>query len=265
MRRVAFISDIHANIEALESVLDDIRSKEVDEIYCLGDLVGYGPDPNEVIEMIRNNGIKTVMGNYDDAVGYEKDNCGCSYNPGRETEVGDESLSWTIKNTTAENKEFLRSLPKRLSIEIEGVKILLVHGSPLNHLLEYVKPTTSAERLRILVKDIQEDIIVNGHTHLMMAKHILGKTILNPGSVGRTKDGVPGATYLILTIDSGVFSYQFVHVKYNVKSVIEKIISVGLPVELATVLALGETFEMGKSKKELKETSERFKDIKFSI
>lgn len=248
MKKIAFISDIHSNIEALESVLNDIRSKSIDEIYCLGDLVGYGPNPNEVIELIRNEKITTVMGNYDDAVGFEKDSCGCSYNPGRETEVGEESLSWTIKVTTKENKEFLKSLPKKLSIEIEGVKVLLVHGSPLNYLLEYVKPSTSSERLKILLKETHEDIIINGHTHLMMAKHIQGKAILNPGSVGRTKDGIPGATYMILTIDSSVFWYEFVYAKYDVKRTIEKIVEYGLPIELGTVLALGGPFDMGPSK-----------------
>jgi len=248
MTRLAFISDIHSNFEALQSVLNDIEKRQIDRIYCLGDLVGYGPNPNEVIDLIREKNIVTVMGNYDDAVGYEKESCGCSYNPGRETEVGDESLNWTIKVTTPENKEFLRNLPKRLSIEVEGVKVLLVHGSPLNYLLEYVKPTTNAERLKILTKDVEEDVIINGHTHLMMAKHVFGKTVLNPGSVGRTKDGIPGATYLILNIDNGVFWYEFIHVKYDVKKVVEEIVRVGLPIELGTVLTLGGTFDMGPGK-----------------
>ncbi|ABR30630.1 metallophosphatase [Thermosipho melanesiensis] len=248
MKKIAFISDIHSNLEALESVLKDIEKENVDQTYCLGDLVGYGPNPNEIIELIRKKNIITVMGNYDDAVGYEKESCGCSYNPGRETEVGDESLSWTIKNTTKENKNFLKLLLKKLVIEIEDVKILLVHGSPLNYLLEYVKPETNSERLKIIAKSIDEDIVINGHTHLMMAKHLLGKTILNPGSVGRTKDGKPGATYLILEVDKDVFSYRFKFVEYNIKKTIEKIIKVGLPVELATVLALGKTLDMGKAK-----------------
>lgn len=248
MRTLAFISDIHSNLEALESVLADIEARGIQETYCLGDLVGYGPNPNEVVEIIRSREIPTVCGNYDDAVGFEKDSCGCAYNPGRETEVGDESISWTIQNTKEVNKEFLRNLPKKLSIEVEGVKILLVHGSPLNYLLEYVKPSTSAERLRLLIQGVTEDVIVNGHTHLMMARHISGKTILNPGSVGRTKDGSPGATYLILYVDTGVYWYEFVRVKYDTKKTIEKIAKSGLPVELGTVLALGETFDMGPAK-----------------
>lgn len=246
--KIAFISDIHSNLEALDAVLNDIQKREIEKIYCLGDLVGYGPNPNEVVNKIREMGIESIMGNYDDAIGYEKESCGCAYNPGRETEVGDESINWTIKNTSKENKEFLKNLPVKKELELEGVKILLVHGSPLNHLLEYVKPNITPERLKELTDNLDVDIIVNGHTHLMMAKHINGKTVLNPGSVGRTKDGEPLATYLILDINNGVYNYEFVKVKYDVKTTVEKIIQVGLPVELATVLALGGTFNMGKSK-----------------
>jgi putative phosphoesterase len=246
--KIAFISDIHSNLEALNATLEDIKEKNIDKIYCLGDLVGYGPNPNEVIEIIKENKIITVMGNYDDAIGNEKESCGCAYNPGRETEVGDESINWTIRNTTKENKEFLKSLPLKKEIEIEGVKILLVHGSPLNYLLEYVKPDIKPERLKEIADNVDADIVINGHTHLMMAKHLYGKSVFNPGSVGRTKDGEPVATYLILNIENGIFNYEFVKVKYDVKTTIEKIIKVGLPVELAVVLALGRTFNMGESK-----------------
>ncbi|SHH52545.1 metallophosphoesterase family protein [Thermosipho atlanticus] len=253
MKKVAFISDIHSNLEAFESVLKDIEKENVEQIYCLGDLVGYGPNPNEVIETIKYKNIITVLGNYDEAVGFEKDNCGCSYNSGRETEVGDESLFWTIKTVSIENKNFLRNLPKKLSIEIEGVKFFLVHGSPLNPLLEYVKPNTDPERLKTIVRSVKENVIINGHTHLVMAKHVLGKTILNPGSVGRTKNGKPGATYMILTVNNGVFEYSFKFIEYNVRKTVEKIIKVGLPVELATVLSLGETFDMGEGKNKKKD------------
>ncbi|SHE65826.1 phosphoesterase, MJ0936 family [Marinitoga hydrogenitolerans DSM 16785] len=251
--KIAFISDIHSNLEALTAVLKDIKNRNIDKIYCLGDLVGYGPNPNEVIDIIRKNNIESIMGNYDDAIGYEKESCGCAYNPGRETEVGDESINWTIKNTSKENKEFLKTLPLKKEIEIEGVKFLLVHGSPLNYLLEYVRPNVLSERLKELTDNVNAEIIINGHTHLIMAKHINGKTVLNPGSVGRTKDGESVATYMVLNLNNGVYNYEFIKVKYDVKTTVEKIIRAGLPVELATVLALGGTFDMGKaiSKKEI--------------
>lgn len=254
--KIAIISDIHGNKESLDPVLEDINRREISEIYCTGDLVGYGPDPNYIVEKIKKLKIKTIMGNYDDAIGNEKESCGCAYNPGRETEVGDDSINWTIKNTKAENKEFLKKLPQKMSFEIEGVKILLVHGSPLNNLLEYIKPDTTPERLKEIAKSFEEDIVINGHTHLSMQKIIEGKTFYNAGSVGRTKEGIPKAVYLILDIEKGVVSHEFVKVDYDVKTTIEKINKVGLPPELGTVLALGRTFNMGPSKKQNNESIE---------
>ncbi|HCO70039.1 MULTISPECIES: metallophosphoesterase [unclassified Mesotoga] len=246
--RLAFFSDIHGNLEALEAVLKDIESQNIERIYCLGDLVGYGPQPQEVVQRIRDLKIPTIMGNYDDAIGYEKKSCGCAYNPGRETEVGDESLNWTIDNTSAKAKEFLRSLPHTLEFEEEGVKFLLVHGSPVDHLLEYIRPDTSSERLQKVLERVKADVIVNGHTHLPMVRWAMGKLVFNDGSVGRPKDGNPEACYLIVDVIQQSVSYEFRRIEYNVKSTIEKMIEVGLPAELALVLLLGKGYKMGPSK-----------------
>ena len=246
--RIVFFSDIHGNLEALEAVLKDIQSQNIERIYCLGDLVGYGPQPQEVVQRIRDLKIPTIMGNYDDAIGYEKKSCGCAYNPGRETEVGDESLNWTITNTSAAAKEFLRSLPHTLEFEEEGVKFLLVHGSPVDHLLEYIRPDTSSERLQKVLERVKADVVVNGHTHLPMVRWAMGKLVFNDGSVGRPKDGNPKACYLIIDVVQQSISYEFRRVEYDVKSTVEKITEVGLPAELALVLVLGKGYEMGQSK-----------------
>ncbi|AIY86498.1 MULTISPECIES: metallophosphoesterase [unclassified Thermotoga] len=246
--RLAFFGDVHGNLEALKAVLEDMENKGVDEAFCLGDLVGYGPDPEAVVQTIMEKNIKTIMGNYDDAVGYSKESCGCSYAPGRETEVGDISLKWSIENTSEKTREFLRNLPKKLSFEVEGVRFLLVHGSPLNELLEYVKPNTPPDRLKKIVESVEEDVVVNGHTHLPMVKWVMGKLVLNPGSAGRPKDGDPRASYMIVDVENGTISFEIVRVKYDVKTTVEKIARNGLPVELATVLALGQTFDMGPGK-----------------
>ena len=245
--KIAFISDIHGNLEALDAVLEDIKKRNVDKLYCVGDLVGYGPDPEATVKRIIEQNIPTVMGNYDDAVGYEKESCGCAYNPGRETEVGDITLNWSIRNTSDVSKAFLRGLPHKLEFEMEGVRFLLVHGSPLNNLLEYIKPDTKPNRLERVVAATNADIIINGHTHLPMARWVKGKYVFNDGSVGRPKDGDPRACYLIVDIDSGVLKYEFVRVEYPVKRTIEKLAKHQLPIELAVVLSLGATFDMGKS------------------
>jgi putative phosphoesterase len=247
---LAFISDVHANLEAFDSVMRDIESRDVDQIYCLGDIVGYGPDPEEVTRRIMK--IQSIAGNYDDAVGYSKSSCGCSYKPGRETEVGDISLNWTIENTSQEIKNYLKSLKHRMELEFDGVKFLLVHGSPLDELLEYVTPDTEPERLRKIIENVEADVIISGHTHLPMAKFFKGKLILNAGSVGRPKDGNPKACYLLIYIHEGVLSYEFIRVSYDVKKTCEKIAMKKLPAELSVVLTLGKSYDMGKP---LSETS----------
>lgn len=246
--RLAFFSDIHGNLEAFNEVLKDMETRRIDRLYCLGDLVGYGPQPEEIVKRIRELGIPTVMGNYDDAVGFEKESCGCSYNPGRETEIGDESINWSIANTSDASKEYLRSLPHTLEFEEEGVKFLLVHGSPLDHLLEYIKPTTPAERLEKVLGKVHADVVINGHTHLPMVRWAKGKLVFNDGSVGRPKDGDPRACYLIVDVLSGSLAHEFVRVGYDVKTTIEKMAQVGLPPELGVVLALGRSYEMGAPK-----------------
>ncbi|AKI97770.1 metallophosphoesterase family protein [Kosmotoga pacifica] len=247
--KLAFISDIHGNLEALEAALEDIEKRGVDQIYCLGDLVGYGPDSEMVVQRIKALNIPTVMGNYDDAVAYERESCGCAYNLGREAEVGDITLNWSIANTSQESKTFLKSLPHKLEFEAEEVKFLLVHGSPLNHLLEYIKPNTPAERLVEVTTGISANVIISGHTHLPMARWVNCKLIFNTGSVGRPKDGDPRACYLIVDVNKGSLKHEFVRVSYPVKITIEKLAKHKLPMELATVLALGTTFDMGESRK----------------
>ena len=127
---IAIISDIHGNLPALEAVLDDLAKRPHDQTYCLGDLVGYGAFPNDAVERIRSERIPTIMGNYDDGVGFDRDDCGCAYRDEGEKGRGQESLMWTRANTTAENKALLREFVPEIRFEAEGKRILLVHGSP---------------------------------------------------------------------------------------------------------------------------------------
>src|SRR5262245_6168225 len=107
--RIAIFSDIHGNVQALDAVLPEIQAQKPDAIYCLGDLVGYGANPNEATDRMRSAGYATVMGNYDDGVGFERDECGCAYREEAERERGQRSLAWTKARVTAENKAYLRT------------------------------------------------------------------------------------------------------------------------------------------------------------
>jgi predicted phosphodiesterase len=128
--RIALFSDVHSNLPGLEAVLADIAAVGVDARYALGDMVGYAPWPNEVLERLQADRIPVVMGNYDDGTGYDRDECGCAYVDPTGTALGDQSFGWTKAHTTAANKGWLRSLPREIRFEADGYRFLLVHGSP---------------------------------------------------------------------------------------------------------------------------------------
>lgn len=133
--RIAILSDIHANLPALEACLRDIAQQDVDAIFCLGDLVGYNVWPNEVIERLRAERIPTIAGNYDVGIGQASDDCGCAYKTAWERQLGKQSIAYTNAVISDNNRDYLRTLPAHVAIEHrtrEGDiwRILLVHGSP---------------------------------------------------------------------------------------------------------------------------------------
>ena len=132
MERVVIFSDIHANLPALEAALEDMdrRGYGTEERYCLGDLVGYATFPNEVTQTIRERQIPCIMGNYDEGVGNNSDECGCAYKDARSEALGKLSIAWSNRHTTEENKEYLRSLPARIPLQLGELRVMLVHGSP---------------------------------------------------------------------------------------------------------------------------------------
>jgi predicted phosphodiesterase len=130
MERVAVITDIHANLAALEAVLEAIERTGVDALYCGGDLVGYGPHPNDVCRLIEKRGIPTIYGNYDYAIARDLEDCGCAYRDQHDRELGQLSVAWTLEHTDQQSKDFMRGLPFDLRFELGRRRIRLVHGSP---------------------------------------------------------------------------------------------------------------------------------------
>jgi len=234
--RVAVISDVHGNIFALESVLEDIRGRNVDEIVCTGDLVGYGPYPNEVIDRIKEEGINTIQGNYDDAIGNRRIACGCDYKTERSQKIGMSSMNYTAMETSEENKEFLANLPFSLTLEIEEKTALFVHGSP-RKINEYLYE--ASEAVKEVAGELEEDILVCGHTHLPYHKIISGKHMMNVGSIGKPKHGNPNAIYTIIEVIDGKVKTEFIEVIYPVDKLVEAIEKSDLAEELVEVFTTG--------------------------
>jgi len=234
--RFAVIADIHGNIEALRAVLDDIAAQGIGEVFCAGDLVGYCPFPNEVVDLIREKAIPTVQGNYDEGVGEDLMVCGCDYRDAAAMEMGAQSLYWTQEVTTPENKEFLKALPKSLTLRVEGKDILIVHGSPRKN-NEYLYEDAPA--LTEVVKDLTADLLICGHTHIPYDKAIGGKRVINAGSVGKPKHGRPEATYVVVTGQNGEIAYEAREVEYDYEKTARAIEASELPDHFAELIRTG--------------------------
>lgn len=221
MEKIAIISDIHGNIEAFNTVLRHIEDQSCSEILCCGDLVGYGPRPNEVIQKIQELNIPTIMGNYDEAVGFLLPACGCHINNVRAKALSTNSLKWSIAHTTEKNREFLRNLPEELEVTVGSKRIYATHATK-DSITEYVYENDD-ERLNVMAMSIDQDIYVYGHTHYPYFKEVEGKIIINAGSVGRPKDGDNRASYVIITIEDLNVSCSLQKVEYNIEKVIKEI------------------------------------------
>jgi putative phosphoesterase len=237
--QITIFSDIHANLPALEAVLQDMDRRGAVNRYCLGDLVGYGTSPNEVIHLIRERQVPTIMGNYDQGVGNDSDDCGCAYTDPLSEALGKRSIAWSNLHTTPENKAFLRSLAPEVRLNAGDLRILLVHGSPrkINEYLFVDRPDASLERL---MDSAQVDVLICGHTHKPYHRVLpSGRHVINDGSVGKPKDGDPRAGYIILNVTGDQLSVEFLRVDYDVECAARAIESSEMPHEYARMLRKG--------------------------
>ncbi len=233
MTKIAVISDIHSNIFALEAVLKDIqRRRNIDEIICLGDVVGYYPYPNQCIELVKEQCSLTMLGNHD--AGVIGDEPSFYFNP-----AAYEMITWTQENIKTGHLNWLTTLPRRRTIERNGKSIYLVHGSPFK-IFDYMDPhsekhwnTTLSEAFKIT----ETDVLMVGHTHVPVRKKYKEKYFLNPGSVGQPRNGVPGAYYAIM--NTSPFNISKIHLKYDFSPLQEKMDELDLPKSLSDRLNHG--------------------------
>lgn len=239
MKQITVFGDIHANMPALEAVFDDMERRGLADLYCLGDLVGYGTWPNEVTTAIRDRNIPTIIGNYDQGVGNSSDDCGCAYKTPEAKALGERSIAWSNAHTTAENKAYLRQLADQIPLQLGDLRVMLVHGSPrrINEYLYEDRPESSLERLLDLAN---ADVLVCGHTHLPYHRVLAsGRHVVNAGSVGKPKDDDPRACYLVLSAEGKELSVDFIRVPYDVEAAAQAIEATDMPNEFAQMLRDG--------------------------
>lgn len=211
--KIAAISDIHGNIYSLMKVLEDIDEQRVDLVVCLGDLVGYGPHPNEVVALIKRREIPCIKGNYDASV------VDGDFTFIRNTSINSFSLPWASEEVRASNKFYLSQLPTELNYDINGVKIKFTHGSP-NAINEYL--FQDADNTNNVMESLEEDILVCAHTHIPSYKKFGDKIFINTGSVGKPKIGRPNATYVLIEIkEDKTVNIKFRELEYEYKRIVK--------------------------------------------
>lgn len=225
----AFISDVHSNLEALTAVLDDIAGMSV---FCLGDTVGYGASPNEVVELLVKRRATMIMGNHDQAA--------LSASPADFNARAAVAVMWNSRQLTDENRHFLQSLPRERMLELAGVPVYMTHGSPDDNLGEYVYPVTHSDMFDYYLTKLGVKVIALGHTHLPFSVEDRVGIVFNPGSVGQPRDGDPRASYAVLTISHGKATVEHRRKEYDIEASAKKILDAGLPRSLAERLFVGD-------------------------
>lgn len=228
--RLLLISDLHGNIEALQAILELVK---YDRIFCMGDLVDYGPSPLECIDWIRSNDVLTIRGNHDNAVAFHVD-CGCGYTYKHLSEATRE-YTWA---SISENEEsFLRSLPLKTELEVDGLRLMLAHGSP-ESFFDYINPDTPPEKLDEYTAGINDDYLIVGHTHKPAILKTSKITVLNPGSVGQPRDKDWRASCMVF--DTNHRTQEIIRLEYDIETTCKKIRS-SMPYaeELVAILKRG--------------------------
>jgi predicted phosphodiesterase len=246
--RHALISDIHANLPALEAVLADIAARaDVGATYHLGDLVGYAPWPNEVVARLEAEGIAGVAGNYDSTVATDYKHCGCRYEDVRQEELSHLSYEWTRAHVSPKTKEWLGGLPFRIDLRplgghIAGPTVTLLHGNQVLNTV-YVddeRPDAFLEKMVSAVGARAGDVVCFGHTHKPWHRVVRDAHFVNTGSVGRPKDGDWRGGYVLLDVNANAgVSVEFVRVEYDVERAARSIVESDLPNDFADYLRTG--------------------------
>lgn len=236
---ILLLADIHSNKVALEAVINEInkRYEKIDYIITLGDYVGYGPHPNEVLNWVMANADIMVLGNHDLAVGLG--------NADGFNKDAKKAAMWNYDQLTLENRTFLSYLEQQTHFHIyESWSIFCLHGHPGDPINGYLRPDTPKEKYDLYLGMIPKcKFMLHGHTHLPnLYTSDKGTIIINPGSVGQPRDKNPKASCGVLKVgeDPNSYEYENVRVDYDIKQVAKDMLEAGLPRRLSDRLFFGE-------------------------
>ncbi|MFA5088989.1 MAG: metallophosphoesterase family protein [Candidatus Omnitrophota bacterium] len=238
--RIAVLSDIHANAPALEAVLRDLKKYSVDDIWNLGDVLGYGPFPNQAVRSLKEYKAKSIIGNYDLKVLAFRD----KQKKWRVSKDPDKyfSFEWMDKHITPATRRYLEGLPSRMVMSVQKQTFLLVHGSP-ECIDEPLTVSTPLRRFGELAGRVEEGVVLFGHTHCFFEKNAGGVRFINPGSVGRPFDGDARASYVVLEITDGRLTVIPRRLAYPLAKTVGQMRKEGFPERLIRSIAVGKSLD----------------------
>ncbi len=244
--KIALLGDVHANLPALEAVLAHATNLGIEEFWNIGDFIGYGAFPEQVVRRMRKKNFVNIIGNYDSKVlniPKRKKKWRQNKHPLKWL-----AFSWAYDNLSKKSCKFLRSLPEERGLLVGGRRFLLVHGSPSSN-EELLDPDTPEERLRELNQLAVEahgtefDAIICGHSHRAFTRQVDRTLFINTGSVGRPDDGNPRTAYATLEVQKDGLQVTHYRLNYDVDEAVAAIRKEGLPEAFAEMLILGRDLE----------------------
>lgn len=250
--KIAFFGGIYNNYLALEAAIEDAKQRGAERMYCLGDLGAFGPYPDRVFPLLRDNQIECVQGNYDNSIGNDLKDCQCGYTDPRDNWFAQISYNYTYANTSLQNRQWMRALPSEIRFEIDGVRFLMCHGSPRKTNEFLWESTTSTHFLERLFKDAEADVILGTHSGIHWQRRLSDHRLFaNVGVLGRPEnDGTTNVWYAIVDTSragdvsdarspAGAVQLEFIPLLYDHERLAAEMRSEELPDEFAKTILEG--------------------------
>jgi len=239
-QRIAVMGGVYNNWLALDALLEDARRRDVDAVFCLGDMGGFGPHPDRVFPLLREAGVQAIQGNYDESLATGRTDCGCGYTDPRDNHYALVSYRYTFSNTSTENKAWLGSLPRHRRIDLGGYRVLMCHGSPrvINEFLW--ESATPDGLIRNFLATNAADVILCTHTGIKWHRALpQDQHLVNVGVIGRPEnDGTPRVWYTVLTAGD-TLEVEFVPLAYDHEGLARAMDAEQLPSEFVETIRTG--------------------------